>query len=406
MHRFTDIESTPKRLTPVYGYLAHQLLPLQKALEPVSAQINQLDRFSKIAKNECHFPSEHGLTRDESAAVFLYTMEWGEDSLYQVVNRALRAEDRSSLKPWFAYLKLFDTAVQKLPTVRKNLWRGVAKDIAKNFKKGDEFTWWTISSCSTSVNTIKDFLGSNSTLFLIEAVSAKDISGYTNFPSESEVILCPGTRLRVVSDPLDQPPMHIVHLQEVIDENEDQLTSNFQAMGVTSLKTESIPSTKPVLSSYIQVVTDKSGNRYETAIHILYRLIYCCRVRYPNNTQLQNNGEGELKEGKRHGKGKMDYAVGDKYIGDWVNDVITGQGVYIRSNGNRYEGQYRDNKKSGRGTLIWGTNTKWAGDKYTGDWIDDARTGQGVYIMSNGNRYELRYSQITHRCMLICFIFS
>jgi hypothetical protein len=228
MHRFTDIESAPKRLTPVFGYLTHPLLPLQKALELISSEIDQLDHFSTIAKNECHFPSEDGLTRDESAAIFLYTMEWGENSFYQVLNRALRAEDRSSLKPWFAYLKLFDTVAHKLPTVRKNLWRGVARDVAKNFKKGDEFTWWTISSCSTSVNIIKDFLGSNSTLFLIEAVNGKDVSNYTNYPSENEVILCPGTRLRVVIDPLDQPPMHLIHLQEATDDNEEQmLTSLF-----------------------------------------------------------------------------------------------------------------------------------------------------------------------------------
>jgi hypothetical protein len=80
MHRFTDIESTAKRLPPVYGYLAHPLVSLQKALEPISSQIDQIDRFRKVATNECHFPSEHGLTRDESAAVFLYTMEWGENS--------------------------------------------------------------------------------------------------------------------------------------------------------------------------------------------------------------------------------------------------------------------------------------------------------------------------------------
>ncbi|CAF3973027.1 unnamed protein product, partial [Rotaria sp. Silwood2] len=333
MHRFTDIESTPKRLTPVYGYLAHQLLPLQKALEPISSQINQLDRFSKIAKNECHFPSEHGLTRDESAAVFLYTMECGENSLYQVINRALRAEDRSSLKPWFGYLKLFDTGVQKLPTVRKNLWRGVPTDIAKNFKKGDEFTWWTISSCSTSVNIIKDFLGSNSTLFLIEAVNGKDISRYTNFPSESEVILCPGTRLRVVSDPLDQPPMHIVHLQEVTDETEDQFTTSFHAMTVTSpSKTESMPTSVNVQCPHIQILIDDWGNRYE----------------------------GELKEGKRQGKGKMDFANGGKYTGDWVDGIITGQGVYIWANGDRYEGQWKDGKNNGKGTFVSATDANGA----------------------------------------------
>jgi hypothetical protein len=101
MHRFTDIESALKRLTPVFGYLTHPLLPLQKALELISSEIDQLDRFNKIGKHECHFPSEHGLTRDESIAVFLYTMQWGENSFYQVLNRALRAEDRSSLRLWF-----------------------------------------------------------------------------------------------------------------------------------------------------------------------------------------------------------------------------------------------------------------------------------------------------------------
>ncbi len=32
------------------------------------------------------------------------------------------------------------------------------------------------------------------------------------------------------------------------------------------------------------------------------------------------------------------------------------------------------------------------GDKYTGDWLDYARTGEGVCIYANGNRYEWRYS--------------
>ncbi|CAF3038366.1 unnamed protein product [Rotaria socialis] len=131
MHRFTDVESTPERLPTVFGYLSHQLVPLKKALEPIFPQIDQLNRYSKIATNKCKFPSEHGLTRDESAAIYLYTMEWGEDTFYQVINRLRRAEDRSKLTPWFGYLKLFDTAVQKLPTIRENLWRGIATGTAK-----------------------------------------------------------------------------------------------------------------------------------------------------------------------------------------------------------------------------------------------------------------------------------
>jgi len=38
-----------------------------------------------------------------------------------------------------------------------------------------------------------------------------------------------------------------------------------------------------------------------------------------------------------HGKGHMDYANGDKYTGDWLEDKQTGQGVYIFANGDRYQ---------------------------------------------------------------------
>ncbi|CAF5221887.1 unnamed protein product, partial [Rotaria magnacalcarata] len=194
----------------------------------------------------------------------------GDNSFYKVINLLLRGEDRSALEPWFGYLKLFDAAVQKLPTVRKNLWRGIAKDIAKDFKKGEEFTWWTISSCSTSVNIIKDFLGSNSTLFLIEAVNGKDISGYANLPHESEVILCPGTRLLVLSDPLDQAAMCVVHLKEITHKTEDQLASSFDAMSVpTSSETKSISTTVTAKSSQVKTVTDPWNNRYEKQIQKL-----------------------------------------------------------------------------------------------------------------------------------------
>jgi hypothetical protein len=140
MSRYTDVEPTPKRLPPVNGYIAHQLLSLQKALESILPRFDQLDSFVKIAKNECHFSSEHGLTRHESVAVYLYTMEWGENSFYRTLNRVLRSEDRQVLQSWFGYLKLFDTAVQKLPTVRGNVWRGTIRDMDKDFNEDDEFT--------------------------------------------------------------------------------------------------------------------------------------------------------------------------------------------------------------------------------------------------------------------------
>ena len=45
------------------------------------------------------------------------------------------------------------------------------------------------------------------------------------------------------------------------------------------------------------------------------------------------------------GVGEMTWPSGDKYIGDWEADTRTGHGLYLYSSGNRYKGQYANNKK-------------------------------------------------------------
>ncbi|CAF3100694.1 unnamed protein product [Rotaria sp. Silwood2] len=221
MNRFGDIDVSFTRLPPVYGYHAEKLVPIEKALESIEPQINELPRFVKIAKRYCHFPSEHGLTHDESAAIYIYTMEWGDTSLYSVLNKALRSENRQALKIWFPYLKLFHIALDKLPTVKGAVWRGVPLDIGQNFIKNQTVTWWSINSCSSSVKVIENFIGNgeNATLFLIEAIHGKKFSGYTEHENEDEIILPIGSQFRVNSDVLTQSNgSHIVHLIEIDDE--------------------------------------------------------------------------------------------------------------------------------------------------------------------------------------------
>ncbi|CAF1022952.1 unnamed protein product [Adineta steineri] len=206
MNRFSDIDSTLKRLPAVYGYHSEELVSLEQALESIKLQINGLKFYITTAKKHCHFPSEHGLTRDESAAVYIYTMEWGRTSLYHVLNEALRDANRQNIIIWLSYLKLFDTALDKLPTIKDSVWRGIPLDIGKNFTKDQVLTWWTVNSCSSSVKVIKNFLGNNksSTLFLIEIINGKKVSGYTVYQDEDEIILKIGTQFRVKSDPLEQ----------------------------------------------------------------------------------------------------------------------------------------------------------------------------------------------------------
>lgn len=61
-----------------------------------------------------------GLTKDESAAITLYTCQ----SIYRYLNVALRTKDLAKIQPWFAYLKLFHNAIKKLSPVKKIYCRG------------------------------------------------------------------------------------------------------------------------------------------------------------------------------------------------------------------------------------------------------------------------------------------
>lgn len=113
-----DIRDEPKQmLTPIAGYEQQPLLSLEEACKPLEGLLDyQLKQNIFIAKKNSERP-ENGLTQDESASIHLYTMEWNGNgqSLYKVLNQTLRSADRSKLVPWFRYLKLFMTAVFRLP---------------------------------------------------------------------------------------------------------------------------------------------------------------------------------------------------------------------------------------------------------------------------------------------------
>ena len=206
MNRYGDIDCSFRQISFVYDFRFEKLVSLEESLQLVETQIVQLSYFIQVAKKYCHYPNEHGLSKDQSASIYIYTMEWGETTLHHILNHALRSEDRERAKIWFPYLKLFDTALDLLPTAKGTVWRGVPFNIGMNFTKDLLFIWWTISSCSSSLDVIKTFLQNknDSTLFLIEAINGKKVLGYTQYENENEVLLKFGTKFRVKADPLKQ----------------------------------------------------------------------------------------------------------------------------------------------------------------------------------------------------------
>ena len=217
----------PKQLLqPIAGYAKEPLLPLEEACEPLLDIVGRLPAHIWIAKQNSKNPHD-GLTQDESAAIHLYTMEWetGADeppgSLYVHLNRTLKQIDRNKLRPWFKYLKLFLTALVKLPPApQQTVWRGVRKNHSEDYPPGEDVTWWAFSSCTTSLGVLESdqYLGNTGTrtLFSIETFNGRTVRAHSHFTTEDEILLMPGTFLEVKSRLNPAPDLYIIHLLQKV----------------------------------------------------------------------------------------------------------------------------------------------------------------------------------------------
>jgi len=93
--------------------------------------------------------------------------------------------------------------------------------------------------------------------------------------------------------------------------------------------------------------------------------------------------EGEWKNGIREGNGSQSYSSGGRYEGEWKKDLWDGKGTFYEINGDKYVGQFRNWNRHGHGIYTW-TN----GQKYDGQWIDGKRHGYGIMMFKSGEKYE------------------
>ncbi|CAF1049985.1 unnamed protein product [Adineta ricciae] len=206
-------------LQPISGYEHEPLLSLEESCQSLYPLIDNLAQYIWISKRNSQNPDD-GLTSDESASIHLYTMEWtnSEESLYAKLNRTLRSVNRQELKPWFRYLKLFLTALFKLPTFEGVVWRGVRGDLSKQYSHTTEQAWWALSSCTLSLNILESplYLGKTGTrtLFSIETQTGRRIRSHSYFKHEEEILLLPGTFFQVLSYLSPADNLHIIHLKE------------------------------------------------------------------------------------------------------------------------------------------------------------------------------------------------
>jgi hypothetical protein len=223
LHCFCTVEPNQRGKSSlcIDGYEQTLTLPLEDAvisLQHLIPDINEKVRMAKrdLDKSVQSKLKQKGLTSDESAAIRLYTMQWAEDreSLYWLLNKNLReAHQREQMEPWFGYLKLFLSALIKLPSEERTIWRGVKHDLSENYTRGNTITWWCVSSCTESIKLLQreQFLGQSGkrTLFSIECCRGKMVKDFSDYPKELEILLLPGTQLMVVEKATPAPDLHM-----------------------------------------------------------------------------------------------------------------------------------------------------------------------------------------------------
>ena len=111
--------------------------------------------------------------------------------------------------------------------------------------------------------------------------------------------------------------------------------------------------------------------------------------------------EGQIRNDKKHGRGRFYFTDGSMYEGDWDNDSMHGVGtLYYASGKIAYEGKWYRDRFHGRGTVYNEYPAEMAGEfnfknfdelgncwvKYNGDFVHDVKCGFGELYLSNGDK--------------------
>ena len=207
------------------GWLGVPILSLEVAAEPLAGLVPGIEE--RLSSCRALLLSRH-LQRqlptrpdDPAAALALYTASWEceSDAFYHQLNRGLRAHDAAATRPFLPMLKLCMLGLRPLPKYRGVVWRGVRANLRADYPTGERVTWWAFASASLEMKTLEDrrFCGQSGprTLFMISTNLGFDVSPFSFFPTEAEVLLPPGLSF-VVSGHCDMGHgLVVVQLQQV-----------------------------------------------------------------------------------------------------------------------------------------------------------------------------------------------
>jgi len=133
--------------------------------------------------------------------------------------------------------------------------------------------------------------------------------------------------------------------------------------------------------------------------HKKWKWVYQSKARVFGQKEIKNgvgcftlsNGniyEGDWKDDKREGWGVSQMTNKRIFCGQWKDDKRTGHGIFTWPTGDIYIGNWKDSKRIGKGKYTWAD-----GRVYEGEWVDDKRNGFGVSTCPDGRKYIGEYKE-------------
>lgn len=91
-----------------------------------------------------------------------------------------------------------------------------------------------------------------------------------------------------------------------------------------------------------------------------------------NGEFLTEHYDGEMRDGRSHGRGIYTFADGGRYDGEWMDGEVHGQGIFTHPNGAGYEGGFSEGKFHG-----FGIRTREDGTRFEGQFVAGKEHGIG-----------------------------
>lgn len=140
------------------------------------------------------------MNKKETTALMMYSM-----SVYRKLNLALRNQDQAALAPFETYLKVLNSALDKLKNFEGYVKRGANTDLTRydDHQTGSVVVYPAFTSTSIG----KGFPGNVRTLILSK--NCKYIAPFSVVPEEEEVLCKPNTEFKVIYRKDNKKVLHL-----------------------------------------------------------------------------------------------------------------------------------------------------------------------------------------------------